>query len=253
MKKIILQFINRLGYTIEKTKSIKDIKEEEFWDIYSLCKPYTMTSVERMYSLYLSVEYILSNNISGSFVECGVWRGGSTMLIAKMLKNRNLDREIFLYDTFEGMSEPTENDVTLNGEKASILLKDNTENKEQSVWCLADLNDVKRNLKLTGYNEQNLVYVKGKVGDTIPSKIPQGKIAILRLDTDWYESTKHELIHLYPKLNLNGVLIIDDFGHWDGCRKAVEKYFEENKTQLLLNRIDYTGRVALKTSNGLGA
>lgn len=253
MKKIILQLFNRLGYSIQKTKKdssrpIDDIKEDEFWEIYNLCKPYTMTSTERMYSLYLSVEYILSNNIVGSFVECGVWRGGSSMLIAKMLTNRKIyDRKIYLYDTYEGMSEPTSDDISWLGQNAANLLEANKSKKKESVWCLADLSDVQSNIRLTHFEEKNLFFVKGKVEDTIPQTIPEEPIALLRLDTDWYESTKHELTHLFPKLIQNGILIIDDYGHWEGCRKATDEYFEEKNIKIMLNRIDYTGRVAINT------
>lgn len=258
MKKLILQLINSLGFSVQRikkdvphsiNKAFVDVKEDEFWEIYELCKPYTMTSIERMYSLYLSVEYVLANNIEGSFVECGVWRGGSSMLIAKMLTNRNVfNRKIYLYDTYEGMSKPTNKDVTWNGQNASTLLEANTTNKEESIWCLADLADVQKNLRLTNYDESKLYYIEGKVEDTIPSMMPNENIALLRLDTDWYESTKHELTFLFPKLVQNGVLIIDDYGHWEGCRKATNEYFEETNTPILLNRIDYTGRVAIKTS-----
>lgn len=223
-----------------------DITDKEFWEIFELCKPFTMTSVERMFSLFSAVKYILSANINGSFVECGVWRGGSSMMIARMLYNRSItDRKLYLFDTFEGMSEPTRNDVDLSGAKADVLLKQNVNNKEESVWCLADLNDVQKNMRLTGYPEDNIVFVKGKVEDTIPKTLP-GQIALLRLDTDWYESTKHELIHLFPNLETNGVLIIDDYGHWEGCRKAVDEYFSESQQHILLNRVDYTGRIGIK-------
>ena len=252
MKIKIKKLADKLGYYIKKIDKnltpYSDIKDSEFWEIYNLCKPYTMTSVEPMYALYCSVNYILSNNIKGSFVECGVWRGGSFMLIAKMLSNRNIaDRKIYLYDTFEGMSEPTKSDVDLKGHSASSLLKENEDNKEDSVWCLADLSDVKNNFKLTKFLEKNIIYIKGKVENTIPESIPDENIALLHLDTDWYESTKHELTFLFPKLELNGVLIIDDYGHWQGCRKAVDEYFSENKINILLNRIDYTVRIGIKT------
>lgn len=248
MKKLLLKIIKKLGYSVSKNSDLyPDIHENEFWEIYSLCSPYTMTSVERMYSLYASVDYILKNKIEGDFVECGVWRGGSAMLMAKMLSNRNIvDRKIYLYDTFEGMAEPSSHDLAYNGENASTQLADNVNDKENTVWCLADLNDVKNNLKKSGFSENNLVYIKGKIEDTVPSNMPENKIALLRLDTDWYESTKHELIYLFPKLIENGVLIIDDYGHWQGCRKAVDEYIKEHKLPILLNRIDYTGRVAIK-------
>ena len=113
------------------------------------------------------------------------------------------------------------------------------------MWCYSTLDDVKKNLLKTGYPSENLVFIKGKVEETIPSQIPQ-QVALLRLDTDWYESTLHEMNHLYPLLSRNGVLIIDDYGHWQGARKAIDEYLEKNKIDILLNRIDYTGRLAIK-------
>jgi O-methyltransferase len=228
-------------------EKFSDIKEDEFWDIYDKCTPFTMTSVERMYSLYKSVNYILEMKIEGDFVECGVWRGGSSMLIAYMLKNRSIsDRKIYLYDTFEGMSEPTSSDIDTRGTHASVLMDNSIDDKESSVWCLATINDVEQNMKATSYVPSNIIYVKGKVENTIPTLSPDKVIALLRLDTDWYESTKHELIHLYPELTKGGVLIIDDYGHWDGCRKAVDEYFNNTDSSILLNRVDYTGRIGIK-------
>jgi O-methyltransferase len=249
IKQELSKLFAMFGYRVEKINNkILDIKNAEFWEIYHVCKDYTMTSAERMYGLYCSVDYILSNNIKGSFVECGVWRGGSSMLIAKMLSNRKLnDRKMYLYDTFEGMSEPTSNDVDSGGNDAAELLKKAVSEKEESVWCLADLADVQHNMRLTNFSEENIFYIKGKVEDTIPKTMPE-PIALLRLDTDWYESTKHELTHLYPKLSTNGVLIIDDYGYWEGCRKAVDEYFSEQKENILLNRIDNTGRMGVKTA-----
>lgn len=250
MKKWLGKIINKAGYSV--VKHSKDLLQEyrseaEFIELYKLCSPYTMTSIERMYSLYKATLYVLNNDIKGDFVECGVWRGGSPMLIAKMLANRNIrDRKIYLYDTFEGMSAPTENDVNFRGKDAASLMEQSADQKETSVWCLADLREVTRNMGLTGYPADNIIYVQGKVEDTIPSTVPSNPIALLRLDTDWYESTWHELVHLYPRLTNKGVLIIDDYGHWEGCRKAVDEYFEKEKVGMLLNRIDYTGRIGVK-------
>lgn len=223
-----------------------DIQEEEFWDLYDSCKPYTMTSVERMYSLYKAVVYVLDNNIPGAFVECGVWRGGSSMMVAKILTKRSEVREIVLYDTFEGMSEPGSMDYNLQGSHAEGLMEKGKHDKENSVWCLADLEDVRNNLISTEYSVNNIRFIKGKVENTIPEFSSETSIALLRLDTDWYESTKHELIHLFPRLSSKGVLIIDDYGHWHGCRKAVDEYFISNNIHMLLQRVDYTGRIGIK-------
>ena len=213
-------------------------KDERFRRIYKKCKRFTMTSIERMYALYKSVEYIINSQIPGVFVECGVWRGGSTMLIALTLLELNeKSRKIYLYDTFKGMPEPTADDYHLDDKTA--LAK----NQWKKKWCFSPLSEVKKNMALTRYPKNNLIFIKGKVEKTIPNTIPS-KIAILRLDTDWYESTKHELIHLFPLISKNGVLIIDDYGYWAGSKKAVDEYFT-NKS-ILLNRIDDTGRIGVK-------
>lgn len=240
-------FLKPFGLRISKiVEPEKFTHDEAFLSLYEKCRPYTMTSIERMYSLYQAVNYVIKYDIQGSFVECGVWRGGSSMMIALTLaKLGRSDRALHLYDTFEGMSEPTKDDVTYRGDNAEVLMQQGKDNKETSVWCLADINDVKNNMALTGYNSANIHYVKGKVEDTIPQHLPTNDIALLRLDTDFYESTAHELKHLYPMLVRSGVLIIDDYGHWEGCKKAVDEYFVT--TPILLNRIDYTGRIAIKS------
>ncbi len=225
----------------------EDMKEIAFQELYNFCKPFTMTSTERMYSLYKAVNYVLENNISGDFVECGVWKGGSALLIAKMLADKNiLNRKIILYDTYEGMSEPTEQDKNIAGQPATSLLQESSIEIQDSIWCYSSFKEVKHNLSLSGLLPESIVMIKGKVEDTIPTQLPTKSISLLRLDTDWYESTKHELNYLYPLLNKNGVLIIDDYGHWEGCRKAVDEYVLTHNLSILFNRIDNTGRLAIK-------
>ena len=224
-----------------------DMKEAAFEKLYTLCKPFTMTSTERMYSLYKAVNYILENNIPGDFVECGVWKGGSALLIAQMLSDKNIvDRKVILYDTYEGMSEPTEQDKNIVGQPATSLLQESSIEIQDSIWCYSSFEEVKHNLSLSGLLPECIIMIKGKVEDTIPTQLPTKSISLLRLDTDWYESTNHELNYLYPLLNKNGVLIIDDYGHWEGCRKAVDEYVLTHNLSILFNRIDNTGRLALK-------
>ena len=243
---MISKLLKPFGYKIAKVQKEEDfINDPTFLKILKACQPYTMTSIERMYALYNAVTYIVKNNIAGSFVECGVWRGGSSMMIALTLKELGVsNRALYLYDTYEGMSEPTADDVDFRGGQAKELMEQNVENKQNSVWCLADLNDVQNNMRSTGYPLDLVHFVKGKVEDTIPATMPEAPIALLRLDTDWYESTAHELKYLYPLLIQKGVLVIDDYGHWEGCKRAVDEYFNGS---LLLNRIDYTGRIAIKS------
>jgi O-methyltransferase len=253
MKIVAKKIINKLGYKIIKNDGLldnngipADIVDPVFIKLYSECQPFSFTSIEPLYSLYQSVQYIVSNNIPGDFVECGVWKGGSAMLIAKTLLQLGVtDRKIYLYDTYEGMSEPSAKDVDFKDESADKLLNSSDKFDEKSMWCYSSIDEVKNNLVSTNYPAQNLVFIKGKVEDTIPQSIPS-KISLLRLDTDWYESTYHEFVHLYPLLSLQGVLIIDDYGHWKGAREATDNYFKENNIRILLNRIDYTVRVGIK-------
>jgi len=206
----------------------------------------TMTGPERIGALIEAARYVVNNNIQGAFVECGVWRGGSTIAMIRALQQlRQQDREIFLYDTFSGMSAPTEVDVTLSGEAAEESFVERRISDDSSDWCFALLEDVRENVLRTAYPVDRIHFVKGKVEETIPAVVPR-EIAILRLDTDWYESTKHELNHLFPLLSPRGVIIIDDYGHWQGAKKAVDEYIMENGLCVLLNRIDYTGRISVK-------
>jgi hypothetical protein len=217
-------------------------------DIIRAVRPYTMTSPERLFSLIEAVRYLSRARIPGSVVECGVWRGGSMMAAAlTLLEHSDTRRELYLFDTFEGMSSPTAADVSIDGQSASALLQSPRSTAPDSPWCYATLPDVQAALARTGYPAERLHFVPGKVEETLPARAPQS-IALLRLDTDWYESTRHELEHLYPRLVAGGVLIIDDYGHWAGCRKAVDEYFAARNIRLLLNRVDYTGRIAIKPS-----
>lgn len=241
---------NMFGYKIIKTDKDKegiprDLQDDEFRPIYNLCKEYTICSVSPMFALYKSIEYLVKNNIQGDFVECGVYKGGSAMLMAHTLRYFNkTSRKIYLYDTFEGMSPPTARDVSINGNDASILLNKGDKITNQA-WCFCPIEEVTKNMESTGYPVENLIFVKGKVEDTIPGIMPNN-IALLRLDTDWYESTKHELQHLFPLLSHDGVLIIDDYGYWRGSRDAVNEYFKSISTNLFFSRIDSTVRVCIK-------
>ena len=215
-------------------------------EIIRAVRPYTMTSHERVFSLIEAVRYVAGAGIPGSFVECGVWRGGSMMAAALTLRERsNTDRELYLFDTFEGMSAPSEHDVAIDGKSAAALLQAPRSTAADSAWCYATLPDVQAALERTGYPEGRIHYVQGRVEDTLPERAPR-PIALLRLDTDWYESTRHELEHLWPLLSPGGVLIVDDYGHWDGARRAVDEYFDSSAEPVLLSRIDYTGRLAIK-------
>ena len=238
----------RVLFGMENKKQTYSTDFEAFHiNIINKVKPYTMTSNERLFGLIEAVKYVIKHDIKGDFVECGVWKGGSMMTIAETLLQLGItDRQLYLYDTFEGMTAPTENDVDSLNRTAAIQLNQEINVKEKSeVWAYSGLNEVKKNMSLINYPNNNIHFIKGDILKTIPDTISES-IALLRLDTDWYESTKHEMIHLYPLLQHNGVLIIDDYGFWRGSRKAVDEYIDENNIQILLNRMDETGRIAIK-------
>jgi Macrocin-O-methyltransferase (TylF). len=247
-EKIISFYKYNYNYIVYKYDffNYEELKYEvEFMEIYDKCKEYTMTSIERMYALYKSVKYIIKNNIEGDIVECGVWKGGSSMVAAlTCIKYGDMKRKIYMYDTYEGMSAPCEKDVRFDGKSAQNELDENNLSTFDEL-CYASIEETKKNLISTGYPEEKLKFIKGKVEDTIPGVLP-GKISILRLDTDWYESTHHELVYLYPRLNHNGVVIFDDYGYWKGQKEAVNEYFKENNINILLNQIDLTGMIGIK-------
>ena len=218
-----------------------------FLPIYERCRPYSMTSADRLYAVYKAVEYLQKAGIEGDFVECGVWRGGSMMVAAEALKiHGHPERVMHLFDTYEGLPEPGAEDVDVWGHDAATWWVKKKKSERSSDWARSHLAEVEANMALTGFPADRIRFVKGMVEDTIPAAAPE-KIALLRLDTDWYASTRHELEHLFPRLVRNGVLIIDDYGHFKGARQAVDEYLAEAGMPIMLMRVDYTGRIALKT------
>lgn len=224
----------------------------EFTDFFARTRAYTMTSKEIMFSTYQAARYVAERGIPGDFVECGVWRGGSALLAglavraAETRKARrgwlaSRHRKLWLYDTFQGMTAPTAQDVDLTGTAAAQYM---AEHSDEGRWCYADEADVRQVFASEGFGPKDIEIVKGDVVRTLRARRPR-RIALLRLDTDWYESTKAELELLYRRLSRGGVLIIDDYGHWEGARQAVDEFFAR-EPGLLLNRISYAVRVAVK-------
>jgi O-methyltransferase len=214
-------------------------------EIIAKVRPFTMTSNERISALCHAVRYVARSNISGDIVECGVWRGGSMMAAAMTLLSERETRTLHLYDTFEGMPPPTAIDraIKAEGKLASAILEES--DKSSVFWGYAAFDEVQANLESTGYPRDRVRLIRGLVEETIPKTAPE-RISVLRLDTDWYESTKCELINLYPRLSVGGVLIIDDYGFWEGAQKATDEYIRERQLPILLQRIDSEGRIAVK-------
>jgi hypothetical protein len=251
IKELIKRTVQRTGFDIVRypykkpINYLADLTDREI-EIVESVRPYTMTDAERVATLINAVEYITKCKIPGNIAECGVWRGGSMMAVARaLMSHADLSRHLYLYDTFEGMSEPTEHDRLYSGASAKSLL--DRAPVGTGIWCLASIEDVRTNMLSTGYPEEKVHFIKGKVEETLPFVLPD-PLALLRLDTDWYESTKHELIHLFPLLDSRGILILDDYGHWQGARRAVDEYFSEHKLDLYLHRVDHGCRVAVRTS-----
>lgn len=235
MKYWVQRLVNRLGYRVQRLMP-PDLPPETVATIRRV-RPYTLTSVEAISELCAATEHIVRRGIPGAFVECGVWRGGSSMAVAlTLLRLGEVERELFLYDTFSGMTPPTSADVrVLDGRAASDPSSMNLSEPPSPAA-------VRATLESTGYPAEKLQVIEGRVETTIPAAVP-AQIALLRLDTDWYESTRHELEHLYPLLSRGGVLIVDDYGHWAGARQAVDEYLHG---RLFLARVDYTVRLAIK-------
>jgi len=241
LAKIGLKIINKAGYYITPIKSL-DYSESDF-KIIKYVDPFTLIDHPKLKSLLDGVEYVIKNHIEGCFVECGVWKGGAIMAIIKKLQDLDINnRDVFLFDTFSGMSKPTEHDISQIGYNAV----ENYDSKIKNNHSNVSLDDVKNNVYKTDYPKSRIHFLKGEVEATLP-KTSFDKIALLRLDTDWYESTKAELEYLFPKLSKGGILIIDDYGGWLGARKATTEYIEKNRIKIYLNRIHPTGsRIGIK-------
>ncbi|MBW8892412.1 MAG: class I SAM-dependent methyltransferase [Burkholderiales bacterium] len=221
---------------------IPDIDRDEIFSrIFALARPYTMTGKEAMYALYQAVRYVSELKIPGDFVECGVWRGGSALVAALTFRELHDPRRLWLYDTFEGMTAPTDIDVDLDGGRAADYIE---LYGDDGRWCYAGLDEVRSTFAGLGFEEPTVTFIKGDVLQTLPGNLPD-TAAIVRLDTDWYESTRLEMELLYPRLRPGGVLIIDDYGHWEGSRRAVDEYFA-NGPRPLLNRTTPAVRMAVK-------
>jgi O-methyltransferase len=248
--------LRRLGVDVVRTRRDGDDLAERLPDVPAADRAtvaavagYTLTSPERVAALCAAVRYLVEASVPGALVECGVWRGGSVLAMLRTLLDLGVtDRDVVLFDTFDAMPAPGAEDVDLLGVAAS---------EYHAAYARGDAYDhgfdylpfeaVRRLLLGTGYPEDRIHMVRGLVEDTVPAQAPE-RIALLRLDTDYYRSTRHELTHLGPRVAAGGVLIVDDYGHWRGSRQATDEYVDELRrhgVHLYLHRIDYSGRLAI--------
>jgi hypothetical protein len=211
----------------------------------------TMVSWERLFATINACKHAVAAEIDGDFVECGVWRGGNALAAKLTFESLGSDKQVWLFDTFAGMSEPTEVDRAAATGEAAQGSFEARQKGDHNEWCYASLDDVRRNFEVAGADLGGVRFIKGDVVETLrcEANLP-GAISVLRLDTDWYESTLAELTTLYPRLSVGGSLLIDDFGYWEGARKAVEDYFGglPRNARPLLHYTDYTGRMGVKVA-----
>jgi len=192
------------------------------------------------------IDYILDYNIEGALVECGVQTGKIEKIWINGLKRRNIkSRDIYMYDTFAGLTEPSERDVGIsNGMSSQDVFREwNRHNvNDVNTWCYCPLGKVMSDLYQLDYSSERLHFIKGDVRETLldENNIPK-KIAILRLDTDWYDSSKIELETMFKYLVPGGVLILDDYGYWKGQKDATDEFFKNTKYEYLINQVNIAG------------
>jgi hypothetical protein len=200
-------------------------------------KRYTMTTPVRCRRLWDSCKQVLDANVPGGFVECGVWKGGSSAIMALAIKNSGQERHLHLFDSFEGLPEPTEKD----GEDAAVYSGGRNQGKLTTVnQCQAGLDEV-RHLILDKIKvpEKLAHFHIGWFQNTVPIDAGKlGPIALLRLDGDWYDSTKVCLENLYPLVTPGGIIIMDDYFAWEGCKKATDEYLNQQGINCSIERID---------------
>lgn len=214
--------------------------DEEFSSVYQSIRAYTMVGPERLFALYQGAKSVCLSGLSGNFAECGVAGGGSSALLAWVIKKfSNEPRLLFSFDTFEGMPWPDKEDS--HGGK----------NAQATGWgagtCAAPVESLLKIAKELDVSDV-IRPVKGLFQQTLPAaKQEIGPIALLHLDGDWHDSTRAILENFYAQTQPGAYLQIDDYGYWDGCRKAVEEFEAELGRKFSINVIDSTGIWFTKT------
>jgi O-methyltransferase len=240
-----------LGYDVRRVQGRPPEMSQEEWQLIEdvIRQELTMVSRERLCSTLLAAKFVVTANIEGAFVECGVWRGGNSIVASRIFQMHNqLDRWVYLYDTFAGMTQPKDMDYQLrDGMRAKLQFEQNQVG-ETNLWSNASVEEVRKNFNNFGLDVGGTIrLIKGDILLTLKDErnLPE-KISVLRLDTDWYESTMYELEVLFPRLSQGGILIIDDYGDWAGAKKAVDEYFLRAPRKVFFQPIDYTGRIGVK-------
>jgi hypothetical protein len=220
--------------------------EEAAREALGIVRPYTMLSYQRLITLWQQVRYLDHASVPGSLVECGTWKGGACgMMALAHRRGGSLYRALHLFDSFEGLPEPKR---TEDGEMAVRYASERASGALSSIGkCVGLLTENKHLLsEIVRYPPELTHYHVGWFQDTlrvVPESV--GTIALLRIDGDWYESTKVCLEALYSRVSSGGIVVIDDYGKWPGCRRAVDEFLATLERPVFLNHIDAAGRYVI--------
>ena len=244
MRTFLAQRLTALGQKLTGLHGMIPELGPEGEELLGAARGLSMTAPVAQWELIQAIRYIEGNGIPGDIVECGVWRGGNLVIAGLLRRRMGFQRQIWAYDTFAGMTPPTSadfkpaEDLDVEGKFASL------DRDGHNEWCLASEDEVLRNFAYR-VGDRDLRTIKGPVEQTLAKaeNLPE-RIALLRLDTDFYESTRAEMEILYPRLSRGGVLIVDDYGEWAGARKAVDEYFAGQP--VWLHYVTHTVRLMIK-------
>ena len=194
----------------------------EFEELYQAVQDCTLLDAERIHSLWNLTNGINRRGIIGDIVECGSYKGGSSAVLRACMGKH---RKLWIYDSFEGMPETTE----LDGEEA----------RKYVGTCLASKEDAIEILRATGARGDEFVIMEGLYEDTFKKKLPE-QVALLHCDADWYDSVSIVLETFYSLIPVGGCVILDDFGFWEGCRRAFYDFCQKHGEKPLLERVGST-------------
>lgn len=270
MQRGIRKFFNAVGFDLVRRRPPREANlnideqlgyelEGEATECIHIVKNNTMLSKRRLVTLYQQVAYCEVYEIPGSFVECGVWKGGAMGVMALgNLRQGKQRRHLHLFDAFQEICEP---DAAVDGERALREVREFTGRDGHDKGTLQALSGIYDSFGGPGTLEENQRLLEGTIGypkefvhyhvgwfqNTIPADHHDiGSIAILRLDGDWYASTKICLEFLFDKVIKGGIVIIDDYGTYEGCRRAVDEFIKLKQIQAYLVPIDHDCRFFVK-------
>tara|TARA_B100000989_G_scaffold286192_1_gene254606 strand:- start:1164 stop:1901 length:738 start_codon:yes stop_codon:yes gene_type:complete len=242
IKKILKKIFSIQNNSYQDMIVEMDRKSEEFIKVSS---EYTFKSKLEMWTIICCLRNIINQKIYGDIIETGVWKGGTLILVKKILEDCDAKKKILGFDTFEeGFEKPGELDkkIKYGFKKNGSLYNKNFNHKK---FENASLNNTLSNIKKNCKNIDDLYLIKGKVENTLKKENIKD-ISFLMLDTDYYESTKFSLEKLYDKVSYNGIIYIDDYGNWKGAKQAVDEFFKRKKIQPFLIRTSSASRIFIK-------